>query len=461
MSDNDKRKESTVYLGTTGKKISIRKSSKQVPKEVYGVKGLVSYPYNPSNFLTLFESNSIFSSCVKQIARDVAGLGYKLVLKEGGKENEVEKKKILDFLDKPNPNESLRNILEKALIDWGVIGWWGLEVLRNNINEVAEIYHVPAYTFKIHKGKEKFFQSRGIKEVWFKTFGNPKNISAKTGEEGNYDLETRASELIYYKNYYPRSDFYGAPNILSAIGSVLALIGIRDYNLSFFENYGVPAWMIILKGKWAEDSDKRIKNFLDTEIKGSKNANKTAVFKVEGNDSLESTKLSSDTQEGSFKALIQILIDDILMAYSMPGYRIGLSIIGRLGGTNIKESNEIYKNGVVEPLQEDIEDMINHKIIEQGLNCKSYKFKLNDLDTKDIVAETARCVSLFNVGALTSNQVRNLLNLGENYPEGDKYYISSALVEAGGEIIEKSQNKFIQALEEFKKETKKLINGHN
>ena len=261
------------------------------------------------------------------------------------------------------------------------------------------------------------------------------------------------------KNYYPRSDYYGAPNILSAIGSVIALIEIRDYNLAFFENYGIPAWMIVLKGDWSDDSPKKIQKFLDTEIKGSKNAHKTLVFKVNAEDSMDSEKLSVDVQEGGFRVYTQRLIDDVLMAYSMPGYRIGLNIVGRLGGTNIKESSEIYKNGVVEPLQEDIEDMVNHKIIEQGLHCECYKFKLNDLDIRDVDAEAKRYVSLIQSAAMTPNQAINLLGIGKPYTGGNKFYIGSALVEVGEEELEKRADKFIKAMEDLKEGINKLSEG--
>ena len=468
-----KKEQSYVSVGKGGKgsstinllnnlskgKSPFKKESKQAQKEVYGVGGLVSYPYAPANFLLLYEANPVFAGCVKQIAKDVAGLGWKLVLKEGEKENETEKKKIQGFLDRPNPEESLRTILNELLIDWGVIGWWGLEVLRDNKHEIVEIYHTPAHTFKIHKKKKKFFQKRGMDEAWFKAFGVEENISAKDGKKGTYDLKTRASELIYYKNYYPRSDFYGAPNILSAIGAVMALTEIRDYNLSFFENYGVPAWMIVLKGNWADDAVNIIRNFLDSEIKGTKNAKKTMVFKVNEGDSVDSEKLSEGRQEASFKAYIQILIDDILMSYSMPGYRLGLNIVGKLGGSNIREATEIYKNGVVEPLQEDIEDMVNHKLIEEGLNCSSYRFKLNDLDIRDVDAEVKRYVRLFNMGAVTPNQVINLLGIGKPYTGGNKFYIGTGLVEVGEEELKKREDKFIKAMEDLKEGISKLAEG--
>ncbi|MBA7578277.1 hypothetical protein ES708_20139 [subsurface metagenome] len=217
--------------------------------------------------------------------------------------------------------------------------------------------------------------------------------------------------------------------------------------------------MIVLKGDWSDDAPKKIEKFLDTEIKGSKNAHKTMVLKVNEGDSMDSEKLSADMQEGSFRVYTQRLIDDILMAYSMPGYRIGLNIVGRLGGTNIRESTEIYKNGVVEPLQEDIEDTVNHKIIEQGLNCESYKFKLNDLDIRDVDAEAKRYVSLIQSAAMTPNQAINLLGTGKPYPGGNKFYIGSSLVEVGEEELEKREDKFIKAMEGLKEGINKLAEG--
>ena len=63
----------------------------------------------------------------------------------------------------------------------------------------------------------------------------------------------------------------------------------------------------------------------------------------------------------------------------MPGERIGIRHqIGKLGGGNVaEEATKVYVESVVEPIQTDIENIINRLIIEQGLNCHKYVFKLN------------------------------------------------------------------------------------
>ena len=449
-----------VYPLSALKKYEVKKTSKQIKEEEqFGINELVAPPNSPTSLLQLYDMNSTFSACVNQIAEDVAGLGWRLELKEGEEEDEDEKKKINGLLDKPNPEEYLRHILKEMLIDVGIIGWGGFEIVKNRIEEVAEIWHIAGHTFRIHKKKKKFCQQRNNDKVWFKRYGEEKDISPETGKVSKLGLEDRASELIYYKRYYPRSDYYGAPPILSAVGSLVGLIGIRDYNLSFFENYGVPAALITLTGKWKDGSAKKIKNFLDTEIRGSENMHRTMVFQVpDENAKFQWQQLSVDIKEGSFRLYRESLQEDILIAYSMPGERIGVRPrVGKLGGGSMTtEATKIYIESVVEPLQKDMEDIINGPIIEQGLNCHKYVFKLNTLDIRNIDAERDRYIKYIEHAMMTPNQARNKLGLGKPYIGGNNYYMKSGLEVVGEEELEKREDKFIKAMEDLKEGINRL-----
>ena len=122
------RQIGTVYMDTKGKRffkkakseVEFEKSSKQLNKEKrwIGQQELIPHPsYSFDSLYTLFEHCEVFASCVCQIAEDVAGLGWKLILKddpnkEGEKfqENKEEKQKIMNFLNRPNAKQSLRQI---------------------------------------------------------------------------------------------------------------------------------------------------------------------------------------------------------------------------------------------------------------------------------------------------------------------------------------------------------------
>ena len=462
----------TVYSQNSGQKlffkdsqININKSSKQLNKEKrwIGQQELIPHPsYTFDTLYELYEHCELFSSCVNQIAEDTAGLGWRLVLKEEekGKENNEELEKIKTLLEHPNPKQSLRQILIDILECRGIIGFAGFEIIRNMKKEITEIYPVRGTNLYIHQDRNKYCQQIGIKKVWFKDFGYEKDVNVETGEESNsIPFDQRANELIFFGTDYGKSTYYPIPKILPAAVSVACLLEIKAYNLSFFANYSVPAYAVVLEGEWNEDVSKFIVQFLDTEVKGSANANKTLVLQVPDEGKVTFTPLSVDVKEGSFKSYQNILENDILLAYSMPPYRLGRTIVGSLGGSNIRESTIIYKQSVVEPLQELLENIINKLIIEQGLDCHCYTFKFNDLDVRDFDAEVERVCKLIAHGVLTPNQAINLLSIGEEYDDGDKHYILSTLTEVGVPAEMTKQEDFAHALLDFKKDIKEITEG--
>jgi len=417
-----------VYPYSVLKKAEIQKSSKQLKEQDrwFTENDLVWPPYSPDTLLQLYESNSVLYRCVNQLAADVAGLGWGLSLREDKRESKQELTRLQEFLQKPSPELALRSILKQLIIDWGSVGWFGLEVVRNNKGEIAELYHVPAHTIRIHSSQEKYCQIRNNKKVWFKKFNIDKDFSAKTGEEGNFSLDVRANELIFYKNFYPKSDYYGIPNFVAATGDVLGLMGLRDYNLAFFENYGVPSAIIILEGDWEEGSDKTITEFLNKEIRGTENAHRTLVVTQPENCTFTYKPLTVDVKEASFRFYQQDCREDILTAYSMPPERVGVRIIGKLGGNVAEEATRIYVQSVVEPLQTDLEEIINDKILQS----ENYEFKFENIDLRDYNAEVARMLQQIQHGVLTPNEARNELGY-KSYAGGDKFYMLSSLIEVG------------------------------
>ncbi len=437
-------------------KAKAKASSKQLKEESLWLseKNLVPYPFEVSTLLELKDNCSYFDSCVKQIAKDVMGQGWRLELKEGKKESPAEKKLIMDFIENSggDRDETFEETLERSLIDWGLIGWWGWEVSRDNKGLVNGLWHVPAQTFYVHKDKDKYCQKRSQKEAWFKRFGMEDDISLASGvditEERLKELkedpdskkpeDETANELIYYKNYYPQSEYYGAPNILPSIGAVMGLIGVRDFNLAFFENYGIPAALIILKGRWSKDTAKQISDFIDVELKGSEQSHKTFCIHPNKDSTFEYVKLGIEVKEGSFKLYRKGLQEEILVVYKMPPYRIGVAEVGALGVNVAGESTKIYAQSVITPLEEVVERLVTKKLFQQGLKADSYEFQLNELNLQDLDAEAARDAIYFGIGARTSNQI--LKHQGkEGYPEGNQYYVGSAFLPVGEEPMEKQE----------------------
>ena len=443
-----------VSVLKAAEKAKAKAHSKQLKEEEAWLSqnNLIPHPFEVSTLLELKDNCSYFDSCVKQIAKDVMGQGWRLELKEGKKEAPTEKKLILDFIENSGGDreETFEETLERGIIDWGLIGWWGWEVSRDNKGLVNGLWHVPAQTFYVEKDKDKYCQKRGQKEAWFKRFGREDDIYLNSGKpvgeerlkelkedpDSKKEDDVTANELIYYKNYYPQSEYYGAPNILPSVGAVLGLIGIRDYNLAFFENYGIPAALIILKGRWSKDTAKQISDFIDVELRGSEQSHKTFCIHPDKDATFEYIKLGIEVKEGSFKLYRKGLQEEILVVYKMPPYRIGVAEVGALGVNVAGESTKIYAQSVITPLEEVVERLVTKKLFQDGLNAHSYEFQLNELNLEDLDAIAARDAIYFGIGARTSNQI--LKHQGkEGYPEGDQYFVSTTFTPIGEQPVEK------------------------
>lgn len=483
------RKGKVFVYTTKGKLISlkkleryeVKKTSKQIKedRQYFKEKGLISPPYDPSTFLEYYDSNGYFMRSVDQVAQDVGGLGYSLTTKEGvdlkKNQNAQEIKRKMDkLLLNPNDEDSLLQIMKRLITDWGSMGWWCLEIVRNQIDEVVELYHVPGHTVRVHELGNKYCQIRYVKgkktHRWFKRFGYEKDVHEDTGDEEEKNKiaeEDRANEMIFYRNFTSRSDYYGTPNILGSIGAVITLIGIRDYNLSFFENYGVPSALVVLKGEWEPDSNKTIKEFLDTEIKGSENAHKTLVMQIpeEGGDlewiPLEAKKI----EEGGFKIYLKMQRDEVLVAYSMPPYKIGIAEEGALGGNTAKESNINYIFSMIRPLQLDLEFIFNGRILPTFYKKKGkekeftplFDFILKVTDTRDLDAVVKRCYQLFATGAMNPNQIRKKLDLGDPYDEGEQYFVGAQFKPIGEELVEKLSTEQLGILQQIEQKQEEIF----
>lgn len=417
---------SNGQLITADKLQKAEEPSKQLPEDPfsnqYDETNLMEPPYNLDQLAQLLEMNTTHMRCCKQKATDAAGLGFTLS-SEGEQENEEEKARIEAFL-KGISDRPLRALLDAIIGDYEALGFCALEVLRDDFGMVSKVYYVPARTIRVHRDKDRYCQKRDIRKAWFRKYGEEFYLNKDTGTKSDLpNGEFEASEMIYVPKHHSRSDYYGLPDVLPALGSLVGSVAQRDYNIQFFDNNAVPQYAIIIQGATINDQVKElIEHYFRTEVKGQ--AHKTLVLGIPGQDaSVKFEKLAVDMKDASFRLYRQDNIDEILEAHAMPPYRVGIARQGSLGGSTASASDAIYKSAVIEPLQETFESLINEQLIEEGLGITGWTFKFNDLDVEDRDAAATRDIEFLKAGAMTPNQVRERHNLGDPYPGGDRYYI--------------------------------------
>ncbi len=432
---------------------AIKEASNQLKHDnfasAYGEGGLVMPLYNPESLTRLLEMNTYHMRCCKVKARDSAGLGWFI---KAVTESAPEKQQfILEefFRDQLEP---ISATLDKVMQDYEVMGYAALELVREGHKqggEPANLFHIPAHTIRVHRDGEKLCQIRGGKKRWYKFVGVEKDFDKETGQEHPFKSlapERAATEIIWFKNYTARSDYYGMPDIIPALGAIYGDISRRDYNIAFFDNYGVPAYAVFITGDYDmgevdENGQTDFEKTIESHFKNlRKEPHSTLILSVPsgsgGDVEIKFEPLSVDTKEASFRLYRKDNRDEVLSAHAVPPYRAGIAETGSLGGNVAEESTEIYKTSVIEPRQEMLESAINLYITQLGFNIYDWEFKLGSIDNSDELHDLKMAKGLFSIGAMTPNQV--IAHFGERFgltvsdsPYMDYHYINGKPVEAG------------------------------
>lgn len=424
--------------------------SKQTPAEhqKHGIQ-LVNPPYNPVNLISLLDVNSYHEACVDAVATDAAGLTFTLNPIEGIEEVEAEKKNALEFLNNCKP--SINKHLYRMFYDRRSIGYGALEVIRYDTSDsmIRRVKHIPAQTLQRHvDGKRVLYTDDNGKKVWYVIYGknydddgNRVDVHADTGEFYPYNSlseKERANELLWTMQYAPGNSYYGRAVIVSSMLAIQGDLSATKYNISFFQNNGMPKFAVTITGDFLDyDEEPYIKDENGNKIPNPNyDETQTLRWKIsqqiqqiikhphsalcitipteseEGNVEVKITPLSVQTEEGHFRMYKQDIRDEIIHTHKVDPARLGIAEAGKLNGTNNEYTQKNYKNGTIAPVKTDAEDLINRLLVED-FEVTSWKFTINDLDPKDVTVKKDLADFLFARGAMTIMDLIN--NFGDEF----------------------------------------------
>ncbi len=445
-------------LGAEGKLLDLTrrtrtaKASKQLVTDPfqasYDQYGLVAPPYDLDNLNDLRELNAVHAAAIEQKALDITGLGWRVDPAEHTEAPSSQQRlAVMRFLEDPNPDSTLTEMLELTWGDYETLGWGMLEVVTDALGRPAELWHVPAATCRMHLDNKRIVQIRapggastGYDYRWFKLWGDPKNYSLKTGEEGDYPPEQSANAVLLFRRTSGRSSYYGIPSYVASLGAIAALTAVQDYNLSFFDNWAIPANLVVVKGPGvATDLEPVLTAALKEGYKrttaGDFQAFKTLVLPLPQLDTeVEVHQLAAPTEAG-FQSYVEMLMQQVLIGHRVPPQRLGWSIVGQLGGSNAREVLQTYKDAVVERGQVTLEHRFN-RFLRDGFGVSvagkkelDWVWKLADIDISDRDADRRHWIEMVQYGAATPNEMRVAMGAGEeaDNPDGNQFFIAGGL----------------------------------
>jgi len=395
----------------------------------YGLFDVITPPYNMYELANFYDTCFSNHAAIDAKVENIVGLGYRFDVTDrtslrletsedegatGRARSRIERAKIelRDWLENLNDDDSFTKIMEKVYTDVEATGNGFIEVGRTIKGDIGYIGHIPATTVRVRRLNDGYLQIIGQAVVYFRNFGanNPNQVTS----------DGRANEIIHLKSYSPLNTYYGIPDIVSAMPSLIGDQLASRYNIDYFENKAVPRYIITLKGaKLSGDAEDKMFRFLQTGLKSQ--SHRTLYIPLPGDTDQNKVEfkmepIENGIQEGSFKEYRKQNRDDILIAHQVPISKLGGSDSGLAAALS---QDRTFKEQVARPAQHHLEKVVN-KIIKEKTDVLELKF--NELTLTDEIAQSQILERLVKTQIMMPNEARQALDLPQR-KDGDEPFV--------------------------------------
>jgi PBSX family phage portal protein len=398
----------------------------------YGLFDVITPPYNMYELANFYDTSFANHAAIDAKVENVVGLGYRFdvtdrtMLRFENNDDQpavdrarrrIERMKIelKDWLENLNDDDSFTKTMEKVYTDLQATGNGFIEVGRTTAGEIGYVGHIPATTVRVRRLRDGFVQIIGQKVVYFRNFAakNPNPMGT----------DPRPNEIIHLKEYSPLNTFYGIPDIMAAMPSLVGDQLASQYNIDYFENKAVPRYVVTLKGaKLSGDAEDKMFRFLQTGLKAQ--SHRTLYIPLPGDSDTNKVEfkmepIENGIQDGSFKEYRKQNRDDILIAHQVPMSKLGGADAG--GSAAALSQDRTFKEQVSRPAQRHLEKIVN-KIIKEKTDILELKF--NELTLTDEIAQSQILERYVKTQVMTPNEAREKLDLPQR-ADGDEPFVMS------------------------------------
>ena len=391
----------------------------------YGLFDVITPPYNLYELANFYDTSFANHAAIDAKVANIVGLGYsfevtdRTMLSFEGKEQSatdkarkrIERMKLemRDWLENLNDDDSFTKTMEKVYTDVESTGNGYLEIGRTVNGEIGYVGHIPSTTVRIRRLRDGYMQIIGQKVVYFRNFGakNPNPVTS----------DPRPNEIIHIKEYSPLNTYYGIPDIIAALPSLIGDQLASQYNIDYFENKAVPRYVVTLKGaKLSGEAEDKMFRFLQTGLKAQ--SHRTLYIPLPGDTDQNKVEfkmepIENGIQDGSFKEYRKQNRDDILVAHQVP--------ISKLGGTDSAAiaasiaQDRTFKEQVSRPAQGHLNKVIS-KIIKEKTDILELRF--NELTLTDEITQSQILERYVKTQVMMPNESREAIGLPQ-HPDGD------------------------------------------
>jgi PBSX family phage portal protein len=418
--------------------------------EIQGLSQIVlSTPYSLKTLANIYEQSNILPQCIEAMVTNVAKYGFRVVPVDPQTEmDQRELETLTSFIHSANTEESLTTVHSGMVRDYEKYGYGFLEIIRDRSGRVSLLRRLRSYNVRLIKKDEepfpvdveilrggkrrkvreyrrfrRYLQVVNEKKVFFKEFGDPRQMDYRTGEfatnEKPVPPEYLATEVLHRKQ--ESEDDYGVPRWISQLPSIFGSREAEEVNLRYFEDNTVPPMILtVAGGRLTRESFLQLQKLLQARGVGKDRQNQIILIEAipessgiddKGSVSLKIDKLADvRPSDGLFKDYDQANIAKVRSSFRLPPVAIGLSENVTYASANV--SAYISESQVFLPERNAHDEFLNKRLINHpaGLNFKTVRLESRGptVTNPDQVVSTLTAVNV--MGGVTPRSAIDIIN---------------------------------------------------
>jgi hypothetical protein len=265
------------------------------------------------------------------------------------------------------------------------------------LKQNPELYEPTSLTWLISDNVWKEFDKHG------RIGGYKQIVHGQVKARWDYD------QLINISAYKAKSEIYGFTPLLAFLDDLVLLKDTKLYIKNFFENNGVPDYIIGLKNGKGPKDPAYMK--LQEVMKERREKKQRGSMVVSGELFVEAL---NQTKDMDFNMLLNYIANQLDLLWRIPPQK--------LSGTSSKDRNA---NAVLRPYyarinkeQQFVEDVLNAGYFKHfGKGDKKVKIKLNNSSSVDQVVDASWNSTMWNDGVISLEEYREHMGLARDAPK--------------------------------------------
>jgi len=386
------------------------KSSRGWAAMVRGLRGRKSIPPpdQAKEFLQLYETLEWTYASVFAIATSGAQVPLKLYKRRKGSDEEIpeEESPLLTLLELPNESDSREDLFEAILIYTELVGNAFVEKAAEKENgPTSHLYHLrPDWVTIIPDPSGKMIAGYAFK---------PESASDVT--------KFSAEQMIHFWYFSPLNGWQGQSSTKAAVKSIINEQYAQTYANSLLENEGIPPGYLTTAEDVDPDEGERIAQEWAQKYSGPEHGGVTPFLPF----GIEYKHLILPPRDITWMKMRDSNRERIMACHGVNNAALGLT--QNMTFDNYRMQRRQFHQHCLQPKLGKVASRFNLHLLPEFLDRKEFylTFDFSEILSEDMNQRTDRAYKQFQMGAVTPNQVRDVLGLGESYDDGNNYFVSA------------------------------------